>query len=183
MHVIFIYLGILFGIFLEGEMIMLSSIIAAHHGYLNFFIVIIIGIVGTYCSDCFYFILGRKKGKAWFNKNETIRGKIAVVEKRLDKYPVLIFIIYRFTYGFRTIAPAVIGASKTKTTSFLIYSAISVIIWAALYSTLGFLFGEIIKSKLSYIEHIEKYIIGFLVIIAIITIITLRFRNKKKNVL
>jgi membrane protein DedA with SNARE-associated domain len=53
MHVIFIYFGILFGISLEGEMIMLSSVIAAHHGYLNFWIVLSIGIIGTYCSDFF----------------------------------------------------------------------------------------------------------------------------------
>ena len=50
MHLIFIYLGILFGILLEGEMIMLSAIIAAHHGYLKFWLVIVIGATGTYCS-------------------------------------------------------------------------------------------------------------------------------------
>ena len=35
MHLVVIYLGILFGIFLDGEMIMISSIIAAHQGYLH----------------------------------------------------------------------------------------------------------------------------------------------------
>jgi membrane protein DedA with SNARE-associated domain len=70
MHIIIIYLSILFGIFLEGEMIMISSIIAAHHGYLNHWKVIAVGIVATYCSDCFYFSLGRKRGKVWLNKNQ-----------------------------------------------------------------------------------------------------------------
>jgi membrane protein DedA with SNARE-associated domain len=183
MHIIFIYIGILVGVFFEGEMIMLSSIIAAHHGYLNFIIVFLIGIIGTFGSDCFYFFLGRRKGKTLFNRNDALKNKIAVIENRLDKYPVLIFIIYRFTYGFRSITPAVIGASNTKTSTFLIFSAISILVWASLYSAIGYIFGEIIKSKLGYIEHIEKYIIGALVSIAIITIIVLNYRKKKKNMI
>ena len=62
MHIIFIYISILVGIFLEGEIIMISSIIAAHHGYLNIWIVLIIGIVGTYFSDVFYFLIGKPRG-------------------------------------------------------------------------------------------------------------------------
>jgi len=65
MHIILAYIGMFCGIFLEGEMVMISSVIAAHHGYLNFWLVIPIGIIGTYTSDCFYFFLGKKRGREW----------------------------------------------------------------------------------------------------------------------
>ena len=42
MHVILIYLGIFCGIFIEGEMVMITSVIAAHHGHLNLWIVMAI---------------------------------------------------------------------------------------------------------------------------------------------
>ncbi len=180
MHIIFVYIGILFGIFIEGEMIMISSVIVAHHGYLNLWLVTAIGIAGTYSSDCFYFFLGRKKGKSWLNKNQKIRDKASIIDKKLEKYPILIFIIYRFLYGFRTIAPLVIGASKTKTSKFLFYSGASTILWAITYCTIGYMFGELIKSQLGYIQHIEKYIIGFLLLIAIVLIARNRVKKHKK---
>jgi len=174
-----IYIVIFLGIFLEGEMIMISSIIAAHHGHLNIWLVIVIGILGTYSSDCFYFFLGRKKGKDWLNKKPKIKNKADKINKKLERHPIVIFISYRFLYGFRTIAPLVIGTSKTKTSIFLFISAVTTLLWAITYSSIGYLFGEVIKSELGYIEHIEKYIIGFLFLIAIIFIVINRIIKTK----
>ena len=168
MHLLLIYIGIFFGIFVEGEMIMISSVIAAHHGYLNLWIVVAIGIAGTYASDSFYFFLGRKRGKAWIEKSDRFKDKAVVLDEKIEKYPLLIFLVYRFMYGFRTVTPLVIGVSKTKTGKFLLLAGISTLIWAAAYCTIGYVFGEVIKSKLHHIENIEKYIIGGLVLVAIL---------------
>ena len=180
MHIILVYIGVLLGMFVEGEMIMISAVIAAHHGYLNLWMVIILGVLGTYGSDLFYFSLGRKKGRGWLKKNKKIEGKLSVVDEKIKKYPVLIFLIYRFLYGFRTIIPMVIGASKTRTPKFLIYSGVSTVIWATVYCTLGYLMGAFIKSQLGHIEHIEKYIIGILVLAGLL-IVTLKSLKKDKE--
>ena len=178
MHLVLVYTGILCGIFFEGEMIMITSVIAAHHGYLKLWIVMVIGLAGTYGSDSFYFFLGRRKGKEWLNKSAGFKTKSAVIDSKLDRYPVLIFLVYRFMYGFRTIVPLVIGASKTKTSKFLILSAMSTLIWGATYGAIGYLFGEVIKSKLGHIENIEKYIMGALLIIGGIIFVISRVRKK-----
>jgi membrane protein DedA with SNARE-associated domain len=184
MHIILVYIGIFFGLFLEGEMILISAIIAAHHGYLILWIVVILGVVGTYSADCFYFFLGRKRGYVWINKNPKIKKKAEIIEKKLEKYPVIIFMSYRFLYGFRSITPLVIGASSTKTQTFFLYSALSTTIWASVYCTVGYLFGAVIKSELGHIEHIEKYIIGVLVITGIFFIIIKQIKKRhKKNIL
>jgi membrane protein DedA with SNARE-associated domain len=169
--------------YFEGEMVMISSMIAAHHGYLDFWMVIVLGMVAIYCADCFYFTLGRKKGKKWLNKNPKLKDKAAIIDRKLEKYPILIFIIYRFTFGLRSITPLVIGTSKTKTSTFLLYSAISITLWVTLYASIGYVFGAFIKSKLGYIEHIEKYIIGFLILSGIVFILLLRLRKQKKSAL
>lgn len=179
MHLILIYAGIFCGIFLEGEMVMISSVIAAHHGHLNLWIVMTIGVVGTYFSDTFYFFLGRKRGKAWLNKNVRFKDKYSVINRYLEKYPILIFIIYRFMYGFRTIAPLAIGASNTRTSKFMIFSASSTLIWAVTYGSIGYLFGEVLKAKLGHIENIEKYVIGALLTLAVIFFVMARLRRKR----
>ena len=178
MHIVLIYIAIFLGIFFEGEMIMISSVIAAHHNYLNLWIVIAIGVVGTYCSDFFYFQLGRRKGKVFLNNKPKWHSKVEIIDKKIKKYPVLIFITYRFLYGFRAIAPFAIGASNTKANTFYFFSAASTLIWAITYSSIGYLFGEIIKSKLNHIENIEKYIISAIALIGIIIIIIGKLRKK-----
>lgn len=178
-HIILIYMGIFLGIFLEGEMIMISSVIAAHHHYLNLWAVVGIGVVATYGSDLLYFQLGRKRGKAWLDRRPSWQSKADIMDEKIKKYPFLIFITYRFLYGFRTVAPFVIGTSRIKSSTFYLLCAISTSIWALTYCTIGYLFGELIKSKLSHIEHIEKYIIGAIALIGIIVIVLRRQRRKR----
>ena len=173
-------MGIFLGVFLEGEMIMISSVIAAHHHYLNLWAVVVIGVVATFASDTLYFHLGRTKGQEWLNKRPSWQNKARILDGKIKKYPFLIFITYRFLYGFRTVAPFVIGTSRIKTSSFYLFCAISTSIWALTYCTIGYLFGELIKTKLSHIEHIEKYIIGVIALVGII-IIVLRRQSRKRN--
>jgi membrane protein DedA with SNARE-associated domain len=182
MHIVLIYIGIFCGIFFEGEMVMITSVIAAHHGYLDLWVVMAIGLTGTYASDSFYFFLGRKKGKGWLDKNSRFKEKYATIDAKLEKYPILIFLIYRFMYGFRTITPLVIGASKTKTSKFLILSAFSTIVWGITYGSIGYLFGEVIKSKLHHIEDIEKYVMGVLLLLGVIFVL-LRLRRRNRPIL
>ena len=183
MHLILVYIGIFCGIFFEGEMVMVSSVIAAHHGYLKLWIVFTIGVTGTYASDSFYFLLGRKKGKEWLNKHTRFKDRYALIDRQLDRYPILIFLIYRYMYGFRTIAPLVIGASSTPTSKFFILSAFSTLIWAVSYGAVGYFFGEVIKTRLGHIENIEKYIIAILLLAggAIFVLYRVRRRNSKRS--
>lgn len=87
MGLFFIYAGILMGIVLEGEMIMLSSVIAAHRGFLNLWVVMGIGFSGTLGSDWFYFYPGRKKGKIWLLNKQKLKRKSEKVTQRLQKLP------------------------------------------------------------------------------------------------
>lgn len=183
MHLIPIYIALFFGILFEGELVMISSIIAAHHGYLNLWLVVAIGMTGTFGSDCFYFFLRRKKGNAWLNKHQKFRDKAASIDAKLEKHPTLIFLSYWFLYGFRTITPFVIGNSKTKPNTFLIFSALSIVVWASVWTSAGYLFGEVIKSELTSIEHAEKYIIGILLFTGLVILLINRFKKSKKSAL
>ncbi|UBM58296.1 DedA family protein [Marinilongibacter aquaticus] len=179
MHLILLYLGILVGVFFEGEMVMLSSILAARHGYLNFWLVLLVGSIGTYITDAFYFTLGRRKGRKWINKKPKLAKKAAIVDHRIHKYPILIFILYRFLYGFRSLTPLVIGTTSIKSSRFFIFSAMSILLWATTYGLLGYFFGKFIETNLSHIAHAEKYIIAFVLMIGIALLIR-RYYTKRK---
>lgn len=59
----------------------------------------------------------------------------------------------------------------------MLFSALSTILWAVVYTSAGYLFGEVIKSQLGHIEDIEKYIIAVLVLMGI----TLVLVNRRKK--
>lgn len=178
MHILFIYIGVFIGVLLEGELVMLSSVIAAHHHYLNIWVVLAMGISATLSQDLLYFNLGRYQGKKWLKRKPAWQKKIEVVDKRIKKYPVLIFVTYRFAWGFRAVTPFVIGTAHIRPSTFYMFSVGTTLLWAAVYGSLGYMFGELIQSKLSHIEHMEKYVIGILAVLALIVILIRRLIKK-----
>jgi membrane protein DedA with SNARE-associated domain len=180
MHNVLVYLGILLGIFFEGEMTMISAVLAVHTGYLNIYIVFTLGIIGTFGSDCFYFWFGRRKGKIWLNKRPKYKERAIRMNKKLMRSPLLVFISYRFLYGFRTVAPIIIGTSGITNNKFLFYSFVSTMIWAIIYTILGYKLGDVMASALGHIEHFEKYIIASLIFIGVLIMLFRYIRKNKK---
>ena len=181
MHIILVYLGILLGIFFEGEMTMISAVVAAHNGYLNLWVVIVLGITGTFGSDCYFFSLGKRRGNAWLAKRPQYQKKVDRIHKNLGRAPFLVFLTYRFLYGFRTITPIIIGTSKIANRKFLILSFTSVILWTSTFTILGYALSDVIMSALDHIQDIEKYVIGGLVLVAILLLVARRVRKKNKK--
>lgn len=62
-HTVLVYAGFFLGIFLEGELVFFSAVIAAHHGLLELWLVVSLAIIATVTSDMTYFYLGRKKAE------------------------------------------------------------------------------------------------------------------------
>lgn len=177
MRTILVYVGIATGIFFEGEMTMISAVVAGHHGYVNISAVIVLGIIGAFTSDILYFFIGRKKGKSWLVKHPKYKKRAETIFKKLNRAPLTVFISYRFLYGFRTVAPLIIGTSIISAKKFIIYSFVSSLIWASVFALLGYYIGDMIVRKLHYIQHIEKYIIGMFVLLGIVLLF---IRQRKK---
>ena len=160
---------------------MISAVVAAHNGYLDLWVVIILGILGTFGSDCYFFSLGKRRGNAWLAKRPKYKKRVERIHKNLAKAPFLVFLSYRFLYGFRTITPIVIGTSKIATKKFLILSFTSVILWTITFTVLGYALSDVIMSAMDHIQDLEKYIIGGLVLVALVIIIVRRVRKHKNR--
>lgn len=167
MHYLITYILFFLGIFFEGELILLTAVIAAHQDILNIWFVISLAILATIASDLFYFYLGKHKAKKWLAKSK-FATKYEEVQNRLIKNRTKMLLTYRFLYGLRMITPFVLGSQDVTFIKFLKYSIISTLIWCFLFVVLGYAFGEVIINNLKHIQKIEYYIIGGLIIITII---------------
>lgn len=180
MHVLWIYLGLFLGVFLEGELVLLSAVIAAHHGHLDFSIVIAVAILSTLSSDLFYFVLGREKAqkskllKKWDPKLQSVREKF-------ENNKVKVVLSYRFLYGFRAVTPIFLGMQSLSYIEFIGYSLAGILLWTATKTTLGWLFGELLMNYLRHIEKIEFYVIGGLLILGLVFLLN-RLRQHRKSV-
>tara|TARA_R110002051_G_scaffold115026_1_gene188015 strand:- start:9203 stop:9748 length:546 start_codon:yes stop_codon:yes gene_type:complete len=178
-HSFLIYAGLFLGIFLEGELVLLSAVIAAHHGLLNLWLVLVIAVIATLSSDMFYFNLGRKKMSAYLEKSKW-SGKLIGLKKKFNEHRIKTLLGYRFLYGFRTITPIFLGTQDITFKSFFKYSIIGTLIWVTVITGLGILFGELIVTYLKDFEKAEYYIIGILLIIVMLSILV-RFIKKAKK--
>lgn len=182
MHLVIIYITIFAGIILEGEMVMLSSVIAAHKGNLNLWIVMFIGFSGTLASDWGYFFLGRYRGTRWLRKRPKMQQKAAVIHQRIHKNLMPVLLSYRFLYGLRAITPFVLGTSEIKTRKFLIYSTGATLVWCLFYGILGYSLGEFLRIWLGHVEKVEFYVMGLLILIAVIIYLVRRIRKNREGV-
>ena len=166
-HYALAYAGLFLGVFLEGELVFLSAVIAAHNGLFNIWVVVVIAMLATITSDIFYFNLGRKKASEWINTSKWAK-KLEKVQIKLGEHRTKLLLTYRFLYGFRIATPLLLGTQPIPFMTFLKYSVLSTTIWAVIFTTFGWLFGELILTYLNHIQKVEYYIIGGLLILALL---------------
>jgi membrane protein DedA with SNARE-associated domain len=158
------YFALFFGVFLEGETILVLAGFAAHRGYLSLPVVIAVAFAATVIGDQALFIFGRRKGRAFVMKRTSLRPKMQRVNALLGKRPALFIVGRRFFYGLRTVSSLVLGMSDVRVIRFAMLNAIGAALWAATMAVLGYLFGAALVAVLGRIKHIEKEImLGLLV--------------------
>lgn len=148
------YWVLFIGTFLEGEAILIMAGFLAFQGYLNLPAVILTAFAGSFFGDQFYFFLGRWKGPLLLKIFTFIARKFHKALKLIEKYGSFVAFISRFTYGFRIILPIILGMTKLPAGRFLCLNLISALIWAALFSCAGYLFG---KSASLFVEDVQRY--------------------------
>lgn len=142
------YLSIFAGAALEGELVYISAIQAARAGYVDLAGAIAAFFLGTFCTDWFYFLTGRKQGRRYLERNEKLQLKAAKIDHLLARHGTLLLLSYRFIYGFRIVLPLLFGASKLSSRRFLLFSLLSTSIWVAVYGWVGYYFTNWLLEQL-----------------------------------
>lgn len=179
-HAIYGYAALFIATIAEGEVSIITAAFAASRGYLDVFLVYIVSVLATLCSDWFWFYIGRRHGSRFIAKKPGIASKAGKVNDLLHRFPVLFLAGYRFLYGFRVAFPLVIGMSGIKIKKFLVYSFAGTAIWAAIMTTAGYLFGGILEVTFKRLENYEIEIMGSILLTGLIAVLIIKYNNKKK---
>jgi membrane protein DedA with SNARE-associated domain len=177
------YLAVFVGAFLEGETILAMAGFAAHFGYLELHIVIIIALAGGFIGDQFFFFLGRTQGKRLLALFPKLEQRATMVDLMLARYHAPLIVAIRFMYGFRIAGPILIGMGRVSPARFMFYNFVGACLWAPLIAGLGYFFGQVLAALLRQIYQYELAGLAIVVVaaLAVWAFIRLRARRSKRH--
>jgi membrane protein DedA with SNARE-associated domain len=147
------------GCLLEGETVLLLAGFAAHRGYLDPLAVFTIAAVCGFAGDQFYFWLGRRHGAAVLARWPSLARRTGRVTALLARFSAPAIIGVRFAYGLRLAGPILIGMTPIGSLRFAVFNAIGALLWAGVFTALGWLFGSAAQAILGEIRHVEVWLL------------------------
>lgn len=182
------YFGMFLGMILEAviiiipsELILATGGILAANGVFNFWIVFIVGLLGsTFCAIIIYFMgyfggypFVKKYGKYFFMKEEDIKKSNSWYEK----YGLITAAVGRNIPIIRTLISLPIGIARLSFIKFLVYTIIGSIPWTFVFVYVGYAFGN---NWVIFKEYVDKLKVPIILLI-LIFIISKTIINKKKG--
>jgi membrane protein DedA with SNARE-associated domain len=157
------YIAVFIGTFLEGETILVMAGFFAERGYMTLFGVIVVAASGAFVGHVFWFWLGRTKGVQLLDRFPKMKKHFGKGIRIFERYGAPAIFITQWLYGLRVTCAVIIGISRISVVKFLIYEAITCIVWAIVIACAGFYFGQAVERVLGRAAHIEKW--GLLILV------------------
>ncbi|AXD28543.1 DedA family protein [Salmonella enterica subsp. houtenae] len=173
------YAALVIGSMAEGETVTLLGGVAAHQGLLKFPLAAAAVALGGMMGDQLLYLLGRCYGGKILRRFPRYHTKIRHAQKMIQRHPYLFVIGTRFMYGFRVVGPLLIGASRLPPKIFLPLNMVGALVWALLFTTLGYLGGEVIAPWLHDLDHHLRH--GVWLILAVVLVVGVRWWLKRRG--
>ncbi|MBZ9738477.1 MULTISPECIES: DedA family protein [unclassified Mesorhizobium] len=134
-------LAVFLGCVAEGESAAILGGFFAHQHVFVLWHAFVAAALGAFVGDTFFFILGRS-----FADNRHVvrlrrRPGFRRAYRLLNTHPNIFVLSNRYVYGMRLVGGVAAGLSTIAAPRFVILNAISSVIWAMLFSTIGYVFG------------------------------------------
>ncbi|TPL92032.1 DedA family protein [Mesorhizobium sp. B2-3-10] len=134
-------LAVFLGCVAEGESAAILGGFFAHQHVFVLWHAFVAAALGAFAGDTFFFILGRS-----FADNRHVvrlrrRPGFRRAYRLLNTHPNIFVLSNRYVYGMRLVGGIAAGLSTIAAPRFIILNAISSVIWAVLFSTIGYVFG------------------------------------------
>lgn len=177
--IIFAETGILFGVLLPGDSLLIAAGILAAQGHFDISIMAGGCFVAALIGNLFGYELGQRWGKPFLERygpQLTTPDKIAKTYDIIRKYGRSGLILSRFFPVARTLAPFLGGVTRMKYVIFFVYSLIGAALWGGGLTLLGYFLGGILPP--SIMEFLILPLLFFLLAVVAWPYCKKRFRKK-----
>jgi membrane protein DedA with SNARE-associated domain len=157
------------GALAEGETVLLLAGFLIHQGYFSPFLTWLLALLGGTAGDQLSFYLGRRYADPIIARLPPhLRMPVGFAKKLVANNPTFVLLAMRFLIGMRMVLPLLCGAARIRTGRFVAFNVATAAFWAALFLSLGFLFGEAAKPFLKRVQAAEVILVAFLALFAFV---------------
>lgn len=175
------YWAVFIGCLFEGETVVVLAGFAAHMGYLSLPEVATTAAVAGFLGDEAWFAIGRRYGQRAFDRFPRLRRVEARIDRIIAKYGAYAAVGVRFFVGMRIAGPLAMGAGHMPMWKFAPANAAGAILWAAVFSAAGYVFGQAFTSFLRHARHYEEAAFILLALVGAVTLAIVRRRAARKG--
>ena len=151
-------LAVFLGCVAEGESAAILGGFFAHQQVFVLWHAFLAAALGAFVGDTFFFILGRSFADHPYVVRLRKRPGFRRAYRLLNTHPNIFVLSNRYVYGMRLVGGIAAGLSRITVQRFVILNAISSVIWAVLFGTIGYVFGlgaeHIIGQALAHHERL-----------------------------
>ncbi|MBW6527346.1 VTT domain-containing protein [Sphingomonas sp. RHCKR7] len=141
------------GAALEGEAAVIAGGLLAHQEMFPLAGAMAAAAAGSFTADQAYFYAGRRfRDHRWVAAARE-RPAFARAMAALERHPVGFIFAFRFLYGLRTISPIAIGTAGIRPRLYAAVNAVSAMLWAITFTTIGFVFGDTFEAAVGRLRH------------------------------
>lgn len=174
--------AIFIGCLLEGETIAILGGFFAHQDVLVPWQVFATVYVGAFCGDALLFMVGKYFSAGSLVSRLEEKPAFAYAQRMVRKYPTPYVLLNRYVYGLRMIGGVVAGLAGIGTTKFLLLNAVATLVWASIFTGLGYVFGtaaeQIIGSELA--KHQRLLVaLGVAVLVVLVGLVFMHRMRRK----
>jgi len=176
--VIFMETGFVVTPFLPGDSLIFAASTFAARGVLNPWMIFFLLAIAAIAGDTANYWIGHTVGaKAYTGEIKWIKQEyIQRTHAFFEKYGGTAIFLARFVPIIRTFAPFVAGVSKMSYGYFITWNVVGGICWVALFTLLGYFFGNI-----PFVQKNFELVIIAIVLISLVPAVVegLKFRKKE----
>jgi membrane-associated protein len=165
--IIFSETGLLVGVFLPGDSLLVTAGLLAARGYLNILALAPVLTVAAICGNSVGYFIGRASGPRVFNRENSLvfNKKHAIrAHEFYAKYGHKTIVLAQFMPVIRTFAPVVAGVGGMRFRDFITYNIIGAFFWIWSMLGIGYFLG-------SYIPGIDRHIEIVVVIVVFLSVL------------
>lgn len=142
-------LTLFLAVLLQEEAAPIAGALAAHHDHLDPWWVGLSCGLGAWTGDIVLYLVGRR-GSRLFGRPGFAKARGFVV-----RHPRGAPLAVRFAYGLRFTLPLACGAARLPFAPYALWVGVSTALWSGLFTTVGWVAGELALRLFHDLEHYE----------------------------
>jgi membrane-associated protein len=165
--IVFSETGLLIGVFLPGDSLLVTAGLLAAHGYLNVYQLAPVLTLAAILGNSLGYFIGSATGPRIFNRENSLffNKKHAIRAHEFEeKYGRATIVIAQFIPVIRTFSPVIAGVGGMKFREFLTYNVLGAVVWVWSMLGIGYFLGN-------YIPGIDRHIEIVVVIVVFISLL------------